>query len=121
MDKRGQGLSLNVIIVAALALIVLVVLVLVFTGRIGVFQQGLGGAADSELRATRALYGECHPNAAAESAFSTAYNEADALEDAALSAQGMAEAKDKLNSDVSRCRGFTSKDSCDTDQFCRWG
>ncbi len=33
--KKGQGLSLNVIIIAALALIVLVVLVAIFTGKMG--------------------------------------------------------------------------------------
>lgn len=38
--KKGQDLSLNVIIVAALALIVLVVLVAIFTGRIGGFGKG---------------------------------------------------------------------------------
>jgi len=37
MDKRAQGLSINVIIIVAIALIVLVVLVAVFTGRMGSF------------------------------------------------------------------------------------
>jgi len=41
VSKKGQGLSLNVIIVAAIALIVLVVLVMIFTGRIGIFEKGL--------------------------------------------------------------------------------
>ena len=35
IQKRGQGLSLNVIIIAALALLVLVVLSMIFTGKIG--------------------------------------------------------------------------------------
>lgn len=39
--RKGQGLSLNVIIVAAIVLVVLIVLWLVFTGRIGLFGQGL--------------------------------------------------------------------------------
>jgi hypothetical protein len=39
--KKAQGLSLNVIIIAAIALIVLVVLVAVFTGRMGVWTEGL--------------------------------------------------------------------------------
>ncbi len=39
--KKAQGLSLNVIIVAAIALIVLIVLWAIFTGRMGVFTQGL--------------------------------------------------------------------------------
>ena len=37
LQKKAQGLSLNVIIIAAIALIVLVVLVMIFTGRMGGF------------------------------------------------------------------------------------
>ncbi len=37
MNKKAQGLPINVIIVAAIALIVLVVLVAIFTGRLGIF------------------------------------------------------------------------------------
>lgn len=40
INKKAQGLSLNVIIIAALALIVLVVLVAIFTGQIGGFGKG---------------------------------------------------------------------------------
>ena len=40
-DKRGQGISINTIIIAAIALIVLVVLIAIFTGRIGLFGQGV--------------------------------------------------------------------------------
>ncbi|MBW2979888.1 hypothetical protein KY360_00545 [Candidatus Woesearchaeota archaeon] len=39
--KKGQGLSLNVIIIAAIALIVLVVLVAIFTGRMGTWTESL--------------------------------------------------------------------------------
>jgi uncharacterized membrane protein YqiK len=39
--KKAQGLSVNVIIIAAIALIILVVLVAVFTGRFGLFTQGV--------------------------------------------------------------------------------
>jgi hypothetical protein len=41
MRKKGQGLSLNTIIIAAIVLIVLVVLWAIFTGRMGVFSQGI--------------------------------------------------------------------------------
>ncbi len=41
MDKKGQGLSINVIIIVAIALIVLVVLIAVFTGRMGGFVKGV--------------------------------------------------------------------------------
>jgi hypothetical protein len=37
MDKKGQGISLNVIIIAAIALLVLVILSVIFMGRMGVF------------------------------------------------------------------------------------
>lgn len=44
MDKRAQGLSINVIIIVAIALIVLVVLIAVFTGRMGSFIGGVDTA-----------------------------------------------------------------------------
>lgn len=37
LEKKGQGISLNVIIIAALGLLVLVVLAIIFTGRTGIF------------------------------------------------------------------------------------
>ena len=53
--KKGQGISLNVIIIAAIALIVLVVLVMIFTGRMNIFGTGIKSATeqyciDQELR-----------------------------------------------------------------------
>jgi hypothetical protein len=39
---RGQGISINVIVITAIALIVLVVLIIVFSGRVGLFNKGLG-------------------------------------------------------------------------------
>jgi len=44
MNKKSQGLSINVIIIVAIALIVLVVLIAIFTGRLGTFTSGLKGA-----------------------------------------------------------------------------
>ena len=41
MNKKSQGLSINVIIIVAIALIVLVVLIAVFTGRLGNFITGV--------------------------------------------------------------------------------
>lgn len=40
--RRGQGMSINVIVVLAIALIVLVVLVVVFTSKVQIFGKGLG-------------------------------------------------------------------------------
>ena len=39
MNKKAQGISINVIIIAAIALIVLVVLVAIFTGRLAIFSK----------------------------------------------------------------------------------
>ena len=40
--KKGQGISINVIIVAAIALLVLVILSVIFIGRIGTFSTAVG-------------------------------------------------------------------------------
>lgn len=45
MNKKSQGLSVNVIIIVAIALIVLVVLITIFTGRMGSFVGGVGKSA----------------------------------------------------------------------------
>ena len=41
MNKKGQGISINVIIIAAIGLAVLVVLFAIFTGRLGIFTKTL--------------------------------------------------------------------------------
>ena len=48
MNKKSQGLSINVIIIVAIALIVLVVLVAIFTGRLGGFVRGVDAATTCE-------------------------------------------------------------------------
>tara|TARA_B100000315_G_scaffold156284_1_gene144826 strand:- start:17 stop:298 length:282 start_codon:yes stop_codon:yes gene_type:complete len=52
MNKKSQGLSINVIIIVAIALIVLVVLIAVFTGRLGNFTRGLGETASCRSSCT---------------------------------------------------------------------
>ncbi|MBI2651359.1 hypothetical protein HYX01_02730 [Candidatus Woesearchaeota archaeon] len=47
LNKKSQGISINVIIIAVIALIVLVVLVAVFTGQIGTFNRKLGLVGDA--------------------------------------------------------------------------
>jgi hypothetical protein len=56
MNKRGQGISINVIIVAAIALIVLVVLWAIFTGRMGGFTTGVKGTQDCKAACGSAGY-----------------------------------------------------------------
>lgn len=40
--KRGQGLSITVIVAAVIALVVIVVLVAILTGKLGGFSKGVG-------------------------------------------------------------------------------
>lgn len=49
MDKKSQGLSINVIIIVAIGLIVLVVLIAIFTGRLGGFVEGVGQTTTCEI------------------------------------------------------------------------
>ena len=42
MNKKAQGMSINVIIVAAIALLVLVILSVIFIGKIGIFSETVG-------------------------------------------------------------------------------
>lgn len=113
MDKKGQGLSLNVIIIAALALIVLVILVAIFTGRIGRFDTGVSEVGDTELARMRVQYGVCHPAAVAETKFRLAFNGAESLEE-----------QDQLRSDfevdeVDRCASILDKGLCE-EVNCKW-
>ena len=41
MNKKSQGLSINLIIIVAIALIILVVVIAIFTGRMGDFMGGV--------------------------------------------------------------------------------
>ena len=65
-NKKSQGISINVIIIAAIALIILVVLVAVFTGRFGIFTEGVKGAAgcDKGCKALNYESGELENNCA---------------------------------------------------------
>ena len=54
MEKKGQELSLTVIIVAVIALVVLVVLIAIFTGKISTFTKKTGTC--------RAAGGTCEVN-----------------------------------------------------------
>ena len=111
-NKRGQGLSLNVIIVAALALIVLVVLVMVFTGRIAIFDKGIGQESKAELIKMKIQYGECQPTASAESGFTTTYDQAESIDDKEA-------AKDDFLSEIDHCKSYSDKSGCEGGG-CRW-
>ena len=113
MDKKGQGLSLNVIIIAALALIVLVVLVVIFTGQIGKFTLGVGKEGKAELAVLKLQYGDCRPTGTAEVNFGTEFDQATSseLKDAA---------KAKFSDEISRCKAIADKGTCEAGG-CRWG
>ena len=51
MNKKSQGLSINMIIIAAIALVVLIVLWAIFTGRMGQFNIGVKDV-ESNIRCT---------------------------------------------------------------------
>ena len=119
-NKKGQGLSLNVIIIAAIALVVLVVLIAIFAGKSGDFATSIGGEAKGELRAMNAFYGDCHPNAKAEVEFGTAYNDAAELDNAAEAETGKAQAKELLQDEIGRCNSYSDKETCDDDDNCKW-
>lgn len=48
MNKKAQGISINVIIIAAIGLAVLVVLFAIFTGRLNIFSTGISKTASCE-------------------------------------------------------------------------
>ncbi len=63
MNKRGAGLSLEIIVVAALALVVMIVLILIFTGKIGPFVKETEDC--SRMNGVCVLKGTCQPLAIA--------------------------------------------------------
>jgi len=113
MSKKGQTMSINVIIVAALALIVLVVLVVIFTGRSSSFVSGVDKSGDAQLVGLKVGYGTCHPTATTEANFQSSYGLATSTE-----------AKENLaanfKDEISRCKGSSvDKASCESNG-CKW-
>jgi len=114
MSKKGQTMSINVIIVAALALIVLVVLVVIFTGRTGSFVSGVEKSGDAQLVELKIGYGQCRPTASAEANFQTGYNSATSTE---AKESIVANFKDE----ISRCKSNSvDKSNCES-AGCKWG
>lgn len=113
MNKKGQGLSLNVIIIAVLALLVLVVLAVIFTGRINLFEKGVSKEADTELIKMKITYGDCRPAAAAEADFKTEFAAAGDDEVAQETA------KESFADVISLCKGNRDEASCEA-AGCKW-
>jgi len=112
VSKKGQGLSLTTIIVAALALIVLVVLVMIFTGRIGVFNEGLSKEGQAEIIKMKIQYGQCRPTATNEVTFDQKLTAAESIETKELE-------KAAFLDQISRCKGFSDKSVCEGNG-CMW-
>ena len=114
MNKKGQGMSMNVIIIAALALIVLVVLIMVFTGRIGIFQVGLDKESQTDLVTMKIMYGQCKPTVAQEGVFTSELAQAESVNDQEA-------AKSSFREEISRCKALNVyKVGCEAGG-CRWG
>lgn len=112
--KKGEGLTLNVIIIAALALIVMVVLIAIFTGRMGETSEGLQKQGNTILNEMRALeYSSCHPNRVQEAVFLGQYGTADDV-------VGEQEAINWFKDEISRCASNILKADCDAADGCSW-
>lgn len=57
MNKKAQGLSLNIVIIAAIAIIVLVIMVVIFGGRMRLFGRGIS-VCEGVCSATKAGCGD---------------------------------------------------------------
>ena len=112
INKKGDAMTLNIIIVAVLALTVLVILLMIFTGRITLFDQGVSKEAQTDLVALRITYGECQPTASQESVFSTAFGQA-------TSPDEKEQAKTNFKGEISRCKVYSDKGGCEG-ASCLW-
>lgn len=111
MEKKAQGLPLNVIIIAILVLVVLVVLVAIFTGRIALFERGVSEQGRTELVSMRTQYGTCQPSPSREQTFLTALDQAD-------TDQAKADLRTEFLGVISTCKGKPDKNQCTTP--CVW-
>jgi len=112
--KKGQGLSLTVIIVAVLAIFVLVVLVLVFTGRMTIFAEDVSNKGATDLATLKIIYGKCHPTNSAESTFLSA------MESAGDDQTARDSAYDTLSDEVDRCKDVGDDEvNCEA-LGCKW-
>jgi len=114
-NKKGQGLSLNVIIIAALALIVLVVLAVIFTSRAAETEgqlESVSGPTMLKLSTLKISYGECHPNTAREAQFLKDY-------EAAADADAEGGYVEGLKEDIANCK-VLEEDNCKATDYCAW-
>lgn len=111
-NKKGQGMSLNVIIVAALALIVLVVLTVIFTSRTAIFSEKVDQGSRTELIEMKISYADCHPTVRQEGEFTSAFERAESIDD-------KENAKVSFRDEINRCRDSLDRAECES-QGCTW-
>jgi len=120
VSKKGQGLSLNVIIIAAIALVVMVILIVIFVGQTGKFEKQVGEEADTTLFSMRAAYGDCHPGVVDEVAFKAEYTLAAVEQSEQEQANVKGVAKEKFQDKIDQCRqAGADKISCENGD-CKW-
>ena len=112
MNKKGQGLPLNVIIIAIIVLVVLVVMIAIFTGRIALFERGVAAESSTELARLKVTYGQCQPSAGHESQFKQAFAQADRATDPARDKQGVISGYTGL---ISTCAARSPQAACELD------
>jgi cell division protein FtsN len=113
-SKKGQGLSLNVIIIAALALIVLVVLVVIFTSSSADFEKKVSQETRTELIKLRLGYGTCEPLPSREETFAAEFNTAETVDD-------KERARSAFKGEIDRCKALsnTERGTCES-ASCTW-
>ena len=123
MNKKGQGLPLNVIIIAAIVLIVLVVLWAIFTGRMGVFSKGL---TDVTKGTTCAEAGGVVKNqvdgcASGCTPVYTQLSDVTTGEVCCKPAKGCLPGTYTENGAAKKCEDITTSEQACTDKGCTWG
>jgi len=115
MDKKGQGISINVIIVAVIALVVLVVLLAIFMGKITIFDIGVSKAASTLLATKQITYGiGCGPAKSEETAFTKAWDAANKEDNEEAKAFAEVSFEEKID----QCTAVDSKETCTG--TCQW-
>ena len=115
MDKKGQGISINVIIVAVIALVVLVVLLAIFMGKSTIFDIGVSKAASTLLATKQITYGiGCGPAKSEETAFTKAWDAANKEDNEEAKAFAEVSFEEKID----QCKAVDSKETCTG--TCQW-
>jgi hypothetical protein len=120
VNKKGQGLSLSVIIIAAIALVVLVVLIVIFTGRAGDFDKKVNNEAKQELTVLKTFYSTCHPGPLQESKFILDYSKALIGDSEEAQLQDKAKAKADYQKIIDKCTNAGSFEDTCTSTDCVW-